>query len=524
MQSFTSVKMLLYDELKNLISLRGFVTLALCYVFVKAIYGLFFHQLSSIPGPRIAALTSWYEFWWNCPKKGRYMFKIEEMHQQYGPIVRINPWEVHINDPTYWDVLYSNNKLEKDPWYYRAFGSDGATVCTVSPELHRIRRGAMANFFSRANVAKLEPRVLSRVQQLCSRLEEHKDRGKAVDISNAFRCLATDIVTDYAAPRTRDFLSTPDFAAAFNRVLRDFSGLMHWHRHIPVVFTIMTSIPRGFIEWMDPTGANVAIIDNQADLLFQARAVVEQVPRTKETPTVLNEIYDSPTLSPSDKSLKRIFDETQAVLGAGTETTGNTLSVLTYYVLANPSILQNLRSELESAAIASETGPNILLTSRILEPLPYLQATIKEALRVSSSVSGRLPRRSPVSTMTYTSPAGQRYDLPPGTVVSMSMRDMHFNPSIFPNPYCFDPNRWIHATPTELERMEKAFVPFGRGVRGCIGLELAKQELLLVTGNMFWKFDMRLYATTEKDVGVEHDYFSPFGPGNSKGVRINVIS
>lgn len=39
-----------------------------------------------------------------------------------GPIIRINPWEVHIDgraDPAFWDVLYSNsNKLDKDPWYY----------------------------------------------------------------------------------------------------------------------------------------------------------------------------------------------------------------------------------------------------------------------------------------------------------------------------------------------------------------------------------------------------------------------
>ena len=35
-----------------------------------------------------------------------------------GPCIRINPGEVHINDPAYWDVLYANsNKLDKDSWY-----------------------------------------------------------------------------------------------------------------------------------------------------------------------------------------------------------------------------------------------------------------------------------------------------------------------------------------------------------------------------------------------------------------------
>ena len=181
-----------------------------------------------------------------------------------GPVVRINPWEVHINDPAFWDVLYTNNKLEKDARYYRMFGSTGAAVGTASPELHRIRRAAIAPFFSKANVLRLEAKVQARVKQLCERLEEHKLGRKSVDISNAYRCLATDVVTEYAAPRTRNFLGTPDFAAAFNRVLRDFSELMLWHRHFPIVFPIMTSIPRSVIAWMDPSGANVAVIDNQA--------------------------------------------------------------------------------------------------------------------------------------------------------------------------------------------------------------------------------------------------------------------
>lgn len=178
--------------------------------------------------------------------------------------MRINPWEVHIDDPLYFDTLYSNNRLDKDAWYYRAFGSNGAAVGTASADLHRARRGAMAKFFSAANVAKLEPKVLARVQKLCDRIEEHRKEGKVIDISNAYRCLATDVISDYAAPHTRDFLGTPDFSASFNRVLRDFSELMLWHRHFPIVFPVMTSIPRSVIAKMDPTGANVAVIDNQA--------------------------------------------------------------------------------------------------------------------------------------------------------------------------------------------------------------------------------------------------------------------
>lgn len=177
--------------------------------------------------------------------------------------MRISPWEVHIDDPAFFDAFYSNNKLDKDAWFYRAFGDNGAAVGTAGWEQHKARRGAMAKFFSTANVAKLEPKVLGRVQKLLDRVEEHRQAGKVIDISNAYRCYATDVISAYAAPHSRDFLSTPDFSAAFNRVLRDFSELMLWHRHIPIVFPVMSAIPKSVIAKMDATGANLAVVENQ---------------------------------------------------------------------------------------------------------------------------------------------------------------------------------------------------------------------------------------------------------------------
>lgn len=121
----------------------------------------------------------------------------------------------------------------------------------------------MAKFFSTANVAKLEPKVLDRVGRLLERVQEHREEGKVVDISNAYRCYATDVISAYAAPHSRDFLSTPDFSAAFNRVLRDFSEFMLWHRHLAIVFPIMNAIPKWIIAKMDSTGANLAVVENQ---------------------------------------------------------------------------------------------------------------------------------------------------------------------------------------------------------------------------------------------------------------------
>lgn len=54
------------------------------YSFVLAVYRLYFSPLAHFPGPKIAALSLWYEFYWDVIKRGRYTFKIQELHQRYG--------------------------------------------------------------------------------------------------------------------------------------------------------------------------------------------------------------------------------------------------------------------------------------------------------------------------------------------------------------------------------------------------------------------------------------------------------
>lgn len=234
---------------------------------------------------------------------------------------------------------------------------------------------------------------------------------------------------------------------------------------------------------------------------------------------MLDAIYQSDLLGPEEKTLPRMMAETQALLGAGTETTGNTLSTLTYHVLSNPAILQKLKAELNDAAHEQSSG---LLEFKILDKLSYLQSCIKEALRLGIGVVGRLPRVNPVAPMSYTTPSGKTYILPPNTAVSMSIRDMHTDETIFPKPHSFIPERWLDSSPDQLRQMEKAYAPFGRGVRACLGVELAKEELTLMAGNLFLRFDFDLFETTARDVSILHDYFAPFGPKDSKGVRVTV--
>ncbi len=54
------------------------------YVIALYVYRIYFDPLSSIPGPKLAAASHWYEFYYDVIKKGKYTWKIWEMHDKYG--------------------------------------------------------------------------------------------------------------------------------------------------------------------------------------------------------------------------------------------------------------------------------------------------------------------------------------------------------------------------------------------------------------------------------------------------------
>ena len=58
--------------------------MSVVYVLSLVIYRLFFSPIAKFPGPKLAAVTSWYELYYDVVHKGKYLFEIEKMHDKYG--------------------------------------------------------------------------------------------------------------------------------------------------------------------------------------------------------------------------------------------------------------------------------------------------------------------------------------------------------------------------------------------------------------------------------------------------------
>lgn len=172
-----------------------------------------------------------------------------------GPIVRITPCELHINDPSFCDEMFSfRAKLDRDVNATQQFGMDDATVFTVPHDSHKIRRSALAPFFGRNVIltSSYGSIITRKVEKLCSRIQEHYKTRQPMNLGLAFKCLATDIITEYALGYSYDLLDTPDYSAAWFEAQRGAGESVLFGKHFPRLIPLLRSLPCWLITRLSP--------------------------------------------------------------------------------------------------------------------------------------------------------------------------------------------------------------------------------------------------------------------------------
>ncbi|KIV95977.1 hypothetical protein PV10_03563 [Exophiala mesophila] len=471
----------------------------LSYILWTVVYRRFFHPLAHIPGPFLPAVTMLYQSFYN----GRYYLEIARMHEKYGPVVRITPEEIHLSDADNYDkIYYVGSKFYKSPNLYNALCIPLSTFGCVSNETHRIRRGAMNPMFSRKMVLELEQVVQDKANKVCKITQKGIDAGQPIDLHHAFRSVSVDVISDYAFDSSYDLLDKEDIGAYFFRMVRGLGPAFYTFQQIPLAQKIALSTPPWLAPYLsEPLGC---VTGFQQDCAKQAQAVKLKMEQGKlgHRQTIFSTL-----LSLEDKPAgyevpdnEMLMQQAYSVLAAAADTTGNAMTVAAYHILKNPSIYQSLVKELQAAF----PDPSSQLEFVELEKLPYLTAVIKEALRLSFGVPGRVPRVTPDPGASFNG-----YAVPGGTIVGMSSWLMHRNPEIFPDPMKFDPSRWLDAD--NYRRLDHHMVPFGRGSRQCVGMPLAYCELYVTLGTFFHRFPkgLQVYKTTDYDMEYV-DFFSSY--------------
>lgn len=126
---------------------------------------------------------------------------------------------------------------------------------------------------------------------------------------------------------------------------------------------------------------------------------------------------------------------------------------------------KRLRDEVLNADAEDPTHPYNL------QSLKYLDAVVHEGLRMGMSTPTRIPRVVPEGGFFFSG-----YHIPGGTQVGCQPYTLHFNPAVFPEPFAFKPERWLHSPTAEMLR---DWIAFSIGPRQCLARNLAQAELLL---------------------------------------------
>ncbi|KAL3463238.1 cytochrome P450 [Aspergillus heterothallicus] len=505
----------------------------------EALRRLYFHPLAHIPGPRLAALTWWYEFYFDAILPGQYVFKIRELHKQYGPVIRVTPDEIHINDVGFLDTVYAPSMVRRDKYAYqlRSLRVPGGVGTTADYNLHKVRRESLTPFFSKKNILYLEGVITNKVDQLKRLIETHAATNTPINLSDAFFAFSNDVVTNFLFAHQTDILSDEAKAASLRHNSKELMMGINLNKHFPFVPDFLESLPMSMSRPIMPPG----LIDMLA-LFDRVRNELITIMRGKESgastpkhvgPTGKASVYDSvldnPNLPAAEKTLLRLEQEGALLALAGTESPAQTLNIIFYHLLASPKILDKVRDELRTVpASASWTQ---------LEKLPYLSAVIEEGNRLSFGVTARTARiaheplaytpsshiQSPSSSYPQRTKT-KSLTIPPGTPISITTLAAHTAESVFPDPYVFNPDRWLGDEGKERRKFQMAF---SKGGRRCLGIELARAELYLVIAALMrggggggGGVDMELFETDADDVAFLHDYHVAMPRMGSKGVRV----
>ncbi|KAL7934771.1 cytochrome P450 [Trichoderma chlorosporum] len=432
------------------------------------------------------------------------------MHQVYGPIVRINPYEVHIRDPDFCIEHFSPvKKLDKYGWWYRVFGGPSSTISTEDHHIHKTRRGTFQNFLTPRMIKGFVPTIVEKLKRASTIMDQCVQTGSVLNLSNVYRCMAADVVSAYVLPASLNLLESDDLGEEFQSSLR---------------FFFETATTMRYFGFMEPVIAIIPSIIFNAVLTKPAKALIRLV-RTLEG-CVDEIIQKGPDMEKSricllerininggDKDVmfrNRLLQEAEQFIVAGSETTGHTLSVTTFYILEDAEVQSKLRQELANADITFDDTLEI----KKLQTLPYLSAVITEGLRFSHGVGSRLPRINKSSEVQY-----KQWKIPAGVPISMTSRLHHEDARLFPEPHKFRPDRWLQP---ESKTLKKYLSPFGHGSRICPGMHLALYEIYIAIAYILTHYTASNFETTKDDLVSKHDLGAPFPKQDSKGLQVTL--
>ncbi|KAH8652032.1 cytochrome P450 [Xylariales sp. PMI_506] len=443
-----------------------------------------------VPGPWLARYTdAWY--FWNL-HKGHFENVNEELHKKYGSIVRYGPNRFSFSDEEASKAIYGHGTLFPKSSWYSSWVIPGTWTMFADQDIprHAQNRRLYQNMYSMTSLLSYEPYVDECVDLFSQRLGEIAQGGASpVNMGHWMQCYAFDVIGYMTYSKRLGFLDhgkdIGNIISALELFLYEASvtGVYAWLH--PYIHKLKSSLPG-----LQSAGRPYVISFTQERMAeHQAKPQAFKVDKNNMNNAVdfLTKFFAAHARDATSFSSYHIIAGCGMNMLAGSDTTAISLSAMLYYLLKHPDCLHKLRQEIEDFRIAGKIGDRHIKFKDTQE-MPYLQAVIKEALRLHPAAGLPLERVVPTGGATI---AGCFF--PAGTIVGVNAWVEHRNIKIFGSDAdTFRPERWLTDDSERLAVMNRHWMPFGLGTRTCLGRHISYLEISKLIPRLVKDFDFEL--------------------------------
>ncbi|GAB7336785.1 hypothetical protein MBLNU13_g10871t2 [Cladosporium sp. NU13] len=329
--------------------------------------------------------------------------------------------------------------------------------------------------YSMSSLTQYEPFVDSVNATFLNKLRQFAETGKSFDLFTWMQFYAFDVIGEITIGQAFGMLDTGSDEKGILSAIHFVNGV-HGARlgHLPELHNPVVWLAKIFRLKNPMDSINAAVNDEIALRKSGVKAVDDRQ-------DFLNKCMDLQSRDKLDQF--GTFNVLAQNVAAGSDTTGISATAIVYYLIKNPHCLVKLRKELDSKTATGELSE--FVTFQEGQRLPYMQAVIKETLRLHPAVGMPLFRVVPEGGASL---AGQCF--PEGTVVGINAWVIHRDPHIWgKDAEEFNPDRWLGSN-EDVNALESKFFAFGYGARTCIGKNISLLELTKLLPGILRQFDI----------------------------------
>lgn len=450
-------------------------------------------RLCHIPGPRLAG---WSKIWLlRNVIHGKLCNTLAEVTKIYGPITRIGPnWVVCSDANEIRRIWGIRSGYYRSDWYkaVRLDPENDNVLSLINNKAHHHTRARLLPGYSGKGLPNQEELADEQIEKLIRLLERKylstPDAMRPCNLARTMQYLTQDVITAVGFGQAAGYLEVDEDMFGVIEACETVLLPGHIVSFLPILQALLST---SFMKPLLPKpgdkhgiGRFLGVIKDHCDRRFGAAAIRRN--------DVLQTFVDS------DFTRKQVEQEALVILFGGTDTTATGLRNIIFFLTTNASAYRTLQAEIDEA-VTSAARP--IITDEQAKSLPYLQACIREGLRMFPPSMGIMGKVSDEDDEI----CGKH--IPAGTKVGWAAMAIMHDKSIFGGDAdVYEPSRWMNADADKLKEMEAAYgLVFATGTRWeCLGKRLAYIEMGKVIFELFHRFDMSMMSPMEPFKWVNH--------------------